>query len=108
MLIVKLAHIVHGPHGPPFYKLLSELEEEYYDLKRKGYTGEGFHSDGHRLQGSRLNEFQGRRRGLAAAEKRLAQQRMIGRGGVLGGTMATGKSMREAVAQVGPMRNINS
>lgn len=100
---MQLTHIVHGPHDAPFYKLLSELEEEYYDLKRKGYSGEGFHSDGHRLQGSRLNEFQGRRRGLAAAEKRLAQQRLIGRGGVLGGTMPSGMPMREAVAEVGLM-----
>lgn len=96
----QLTHIVHGPHDTSFYKLLAELEEEYYDLKRKGYTGEGFHSDGNRLQGTRLNEYEGRRRGLAAAEKRMKQQLIMGRGGVLGGSKVTDKSMREIVAEV--------
>jgi len=36
----QLTHIEHGPHDASFYKLLAVLEEEYYDLKRKGYSGE--------------------------------------------------------------------
>ena len=92
---------MHGPHDASFYKLLGELEEEYYDLKRKGYEGEGFHSAGNRLNGMRVNEYEGRRKGLAAAEKRLAQQKAMGRGGVLGGSSRTaGKTMREIVAEV--------
>ena len=35
----KLTHIEHGAHNATFYKLLGELEEEYWDLKRKGYSG---------------------------------------------------------------------
>jgi hypothetical protein len=95
---------VHGPHDASFYKLLAELEEEYYDLKRKGYSGEGFHSDGNRLQGLRLNEYEGRKKGLAAAEKRLQQQRVMGRGGVLGGSKVAGKTMREIVAEAAERR----
>ncbi len=95
---------MHSPHDASFYKLLAELEEEYYDLKRKGYSGEGFHSDGNRLQGLRLNEYEGRKKGLAAAEKRLQQQRVMGRGGVLGGSKVVGKTMREIVAEAAERR----
>lgn len=35
----QLVHNEIGPHNAAFYKLLSELEEEFYDLKRKGYSG---------------------------------------------------------------------
>jgi len=35
----QLTHIEHGPHDASFYKLLAELEEEFYELKRKGYSG---------------------------------------------------------------------
>lgn len=34
-----MTHNVFGPHDAKFYKLLGELEEEYYELKRKGYSG---------------------------------------------------------------------
>lgn len=47
-----------------------------------------------------MNEYEGKKRGLAAAEKRLARQRVMGRGGVLGGSKVTGKTMREIVAEV--------
>ncbi|BEJ13840.1 hypothetical protein CspHIS471_0310140 [Cutaneotrichosporon sp. HIS471] len=104
VMLHELTHIVHGPHDASFYKLLAELEEEYYDLKRKGFSGEGFHSDGNRLQGTRLNEYEGRRRGLAAAEKRFQQQKVMGRGGVLGGSGAGRKSMREIVAEAAERR----
>lgn len=97
----QLTHNVHGPHDAKFYKLLGELEEEFYDLKRKGYEGEGFHSAGHHLQGLRVNEYEGRRKGLAAAEKRLQTQKAMGKGGVLGGSVRNqGKTMREIVAEV--------
>ncbi|EKC97956.1 zinc ion binding protein [Trichosporon asahii var. asahii CBS 8904] len=102
--LVLLTHIVHGPHDDKFYKLLGELEEEYYGLKSKGYSGEGFNSDGHRLNGVRVNEYEGKKRGLAAAERRLARQRVMGRGGVLGGSKVTGKTMREIVAEAAERR----
>ena len=40
---------MHGPHDQTFYSFLSGLEEEYYELKRSGYAGEGFFSNGRRL-----------------------------------------------------------
>jgi hypothetical protein len=42
---------VHGPHDQTFYSFLSRLQEEYYELKRSGYAGEGFFTNGHRLGG---------------------------------------------------------
>ncbi|WVF69288.1 hypothetical protein IAT40_004064 [Kwoniella sp. CBS 6097] len=104
VMLHELTHNVHGPHDAKFYKLLGELEEEYYDLKRKGYSGEGFHSSGNKLNGLRVNEYEGRAKGLAAAEKRIAQQRAIGRGGKLGGTGTGGKSMKELVAEAAERR----
>ncbi|WWC70577.1 uncharacterized protein I206_104528 [Kwoniella pini CBS 10737] len=105
VMLHELTHNVHGPHDAKFYKLLEELEEEYYELKRKGFSGEGFHSEGNKLSGLKLNEYEGKAKGLAAAEKRLQQQRMIGRGGVLGGSRNTsGKSMKELIAEAAERR----
>ncbi|WVR06218.1 hypothetical protein IAU60_003248 [Kwoniella sp. DSM 27419] len=104
VMLHELTHNVHGPHDAKFYKLLGEIEEEYYDLKRKGYSGDGFHSDGNRLNGTKLSEYEGRARGLAAAEKRMARQKVIGRGGVLGGTRTEGKSMKDLVADAAERR----
>lgn len=42
----------------------------------------------------------GKAKGLAAAEKRLATQRKIGKGGVLGGSGTGGKTMKELIAEV--------
>jgi hypothetical protein len=42
----------------------------------------------------------GKAKGLAAAEKRLATQRKIGKGGVLGGSGTGGKTMKEVIAEV--------
>lgn len=62
--------------------------------------GEGFHSAGNTLAGRKTNEYEGRAVGLAAAEKRLAVQRKIGKGGVLGGRDVKGRSMKEVIAEV--------
>jgi len=119
---------VYGPHDAQFYKLLGELEEEWHELKRSGYsgqsltirrqaflflqsgltlfsyyTGEGFLSEGKRLGGSHGTPLHiGRIKALEAAEKRVAKQRLIGKGGKLGagpGSRA-GKSMREVLLEV--------
>lgn len=97
---LQLTHNEHGPHSAQFYKLLAELEEEFYELKRKGYSGEGFHSAGNHLSGLKVDEYHGRAKGLAAAEKRLAVQRTIGKGGVLGGSSTRGRTMKEVLAEV--------
>lgn len=39
VLMAQLTHIEQGPHDARFYKILGELEEEFYELKRKGYAG---------------------------------------------------------------------
>jgi hypothetical protein len=116
-------HNVHGPHDASFYKLLGELEEEWYDLKRKGYsgthllfplipaliipqhgTGDGFQSDGARLGGSpAIPQHIGRIKGLEAAERRAQKSSLMGKGGRLGGSGPVGgvvKSPREMAVEV--------
>jgi hypothetical protein len=64
---------VHGPHDQNFYNFLSRLEEEYYELKRTGYSGEGFFSNGRKLgEGIPQNVpvYLARQRALQAAERR--------------------------------------
>jgi hypothetical protein len=119
---------VHGPHDAKFYKLLGELEEEWHELKRSGYSGQSFHyqasgsfclyksahsspyyagegflSEGKRLGGSHGTPLHiGRIKALEAAEQRVAKQKLIGKGGKLGagpGSRA-GRSMREVLLEV--------
>ncbi|ODN95233.1 elongation factor 3 [Cryptococcus wingfieldii CBS 7118] len=104
VMLHELTHIVHGPHAAPFYTLLKELEEEYYALKTKGYSGDGFHSDGHHLGAVRRNEYDGKKKGLAAAEERLGRAKLLGKGGKLGGSGSAGKSMKELVAEAAERR----
>lgn len=70
-MLHELSHIVHGPHDANFHALWNQLRDEHEGLLRKGYTGEGFLSDGHRLGGGRqLPMHEARRLARAAAEKR--------------------------------------
>lgn len=48
-MLHELTHNVRVPHDQTFYDFLSRLQEEYYELKRTGYAGEGFFSKGRRL-----------------------------------------------------------
>ena len=64
---------MHGPHDDTFYKCLAGLESEYEDLRRSGYSGEGFHSAGVRLgvgTSHNLPPHLARLKALEAAEKR--------------------------------------
>ena len=73
ILSPQLTHNVHGPHDDSFYKYLAGLESEYEDLKRSGYSGEGFHSPGIRLgvgASHNLPPHLARLKALEAAEKR--------------------------------------
>lgn len=73
VLLIQLTHIVHGPHDDSFYNYLAGLESEYEDLKRSGYSGEGFHSPGTRLgvgTSHNLPPYLARIKALEAAEKR--------------------------------------
>ena len=61
---------MHGPHDEKFYALWNRLRSEHETLVRKGYTGEGFLSTGHKLGGRRIPMHEARRRVRSAAEKR--------------------------------------
>ena len=69
-MLHELSHIVHGPHDAKFQALWNQLRDEHEALVRKGYTGEGFLSDGHRLGGRHTPLHEARRLARAAAEKR--------------------------------------
>ena len=72
-MLHELTHNKHGPHDATFYAFLSTLEEEYYDLQRKGYIGDGFQSIGSTLgppQGMSLSDHVKRSKALEEAEKR--------------------------------------
>jgi hypothetical protein len=67
---------------------------------RADNPGEGFNSSGTPLSGLKKDEYHGKLTGLAAAEKRLAVQKKIGKGGVLGGSSVNGRSMKDVLAEV--------
>ncbi|KAJ2058946.1 hypothetical protein GGI17_004730 [Coemansia sp. S146] len=48
-MLHELVHIVRGPHDAEFYRILDELKGEAEVLLAKGYTGDGFFSDGNRV-----------------------------------------------------------
>ena len=48
-LLHELSHIVFGPHDAAFNNLWNELRDEHQSLLFKGYTGEGFLSQGQKL-----------------------------------------------------------
>ncbi|KAF6754332.1 WLM domain-containing protein [Ephemerocybe angulata] len=105
-MLHELTHNVHGPHDDKFYKFLSSLQDEYDELQRKGYSGEGFFTPGQRLGGSTHNPalHVGRLKALEAAEKRRQVSRVLGEGNPRrlggGGTM----SPRELAAQAAERR----
>lgn len=86
----QLTHNVHGPHDDAFYKYLAGLESEYEDLRRSGYSGEGFHSRGVRLgvgTSHNLPPHLAKLKALEAAEKRRTKDSGGGRrlgGGEIG------------------------
>ena len=79
-MLHEMAHIVVGPHNDEFQALWTQLRKEYDALVMKGYTGEGFLSDGHRLGGRRLPRHEARRLARVAAEKRQSHQMYTGTG----------------------------
>ncbi|KAI8807348.1 WLM domain-containing protein [Cladochytrium replicatum] len=76
-MLHELAHNVHGPHDAKFYALLSKLEEEYYALVARGYTGEGFDARGDRVGiglSHNLPLHLARKRAADAAEERMRKR----------------------------------
>lgn len=103
VLTIRLSHIVHGPHDEHFHKLWNQLREEYEQLIRKGYTGEGFLSEGRKLGGGRIPMHEAKRRARAAAEKR--QTLTAGSGQKLGGApVRRGQDIRKVIADAATRR----
>lgn len=103
ILSKRLCHIVHGPHDEPFHTLWNQLRTEHEQLLRKGYTGEGFLSTGHKLGGARIPMHEARRQARLAAEKRKALT--AGSGQKLGGTgVRRGEDIRKVIADAAQRR----
>ncbi len=99
----RLSHNVHGPHDAQFHALWNQLREEHEHLIRKGYTGEGFLSEGKKLGGKRIPIDEARRRARAAAEKRKVLTQ--GSGQRLGGApVMRGTDMRSVIADAASRR----
>lgn len=110
-MLHELTHNVHGPHDDKFYKFLSGLQDEYEQLVRTGYAGEGFFSKGHRLGGNASHsvpQHMSRAKALEAAEKRRRAAQVLGGGGRRVGTGSSstrnGRSLRELAARAAELR----
>lgn len=104
-MLHELSHIVHGPHDAKFHALWEQLRDEHEGLVRKGYTGEGFLSDGHRLGGrGQIPMHEARRLARAAAEKRRVLS--AGSGQRLGGAgPQPGQDIRRVIVSAVERRN---
>ena len=103
-MLHELSHNVHGPHDAKFHALWDQLRKEYEGLLSKGYTGEGFLSDGHVLGGRRVPRDEARRIARAAAEKR--QTLTAGSGQKLGGApVRAGVDIRTVIVDAIERRN---
>jgi hypothetical protein len=105
-LLHELSHIVWGPHDNNFHNLWNELRDEHQSLIAKGYSGEGFLSQGQKLGGKRIPLDEMRRQARIAAERRKATINLNGGGRRLGGQpTARGVDMRKVIADAAKRRN---
>jgi hypothetical protein len=104
-MLHELSHNVHGPHNAQFHALWDQLRKEYEALLSKGYTGEGFLSEGHKLGGrGGVPRDEARRIARAAAEKRRTLY--SGSGQRLGGApVRAGTDIREVIVNAIERRN---
>ncbi|KAI0109129.1 WLM-domain-containing protein [Nemania sp. FL0031] len=103
-MLHELAHNVHGPHDAKFHALWNQLRDEHLSLTLKGYTGEGFLSDGHRLGGRTMPMDEARRLARAAAEQRRTLS--SGSGQRLGGIgPRPGQDIRKTITDAVESRN---
>lgn len=104
-MLHELAHIVHGPHNGDFHALWDQLRDEHEALAMKGYTGEGFLSNGRVLGGRGMVPMhEARRLARQAAEKR--QVLAAGSGQRLGGQAPRpGADIRRIIANAAERRN---
>ncbi|KAJ5887529.1 hypothetical protein N7495_007570 [Penicillium taxi] len=102
-MLHELCHIVHGPHHREFHALWNQLRDEHEELAIKGYTGEGFLSQGKRLGGNRIPIDEARRQARAAAELRRVLSKNSGKR--LGGApVLRGTDMRKVRADAAQRR----
>ncbi|TVY44583.1 DNA-dependent metalloprotease [Lachnellula occidentalis] len=96
-MLHELAHNEIGPHNAAFHALWDQLRKEFDALMSKGYTGEGFMSDGHKLGGAgRIPMTEARRVARAAAERRRTLS--SGSGQKLGGRpVLAGTDIRKVI-----------
>ncbi|RNJ55136.1 hypothetical protein D7B24_008912 [Verticillium nonalfalfae] len=108
-MLHELSHIVHGPHDGKFHALWNQLRDEHMGLVMKGYTGEGFLSEGHRLGGGGQKPVhEARRLARAAAERRRARGAgtVAAAGQRLGGAAPRpGQDIRRTIAGAAERRN---
>jgi hypothetical protein len=98
-LLHELSHIVWGPHDNNFHNLWNELRDEHQSLIAKGYSGDGFLSQGQKLGGKRVPLDEMRRNARLSAERRRASSSVNAGGRRLGGqTVARGVDMRRVIA----------
>lgn len=104
-LLHELSHIVFGPHNADFNNLWNELRDEHQSLLMKGYTGEGFLSQGQKLGGKRIPLDEMRRQARSAAEKRKATTNQNAGGHRLGGaSVARNVDMRKVISDAATRR----
>lgn len=110
-MLHELAHNKRGPHDEIFYKVLSELEEDWYEMRRNGgwMQGDGFDSHGRTLGnleglGPAMQNVPVRQAAQKAAEmaERRRRAEELSRGGPrrLGGLATTGLGVAGAPAQL--------
>lgn len=107
-MLHELCHIVHGPHDGKFHALWDQLRDEHEGLVMKGYTGEGFLSEGHKLGGrSGVPPPEAKRLARIAAEQRARQAQLSrGSGQKLGGApLHRGQDVRSVILNAVQRRN---
>ncbi|KAK3669845.1 hypothetical protein LTR78_010303 [Recurvomyces mirabilis] len=111
-MLHELSHNVWGEHDSNFHRLWDELRDEHETLIRKGYTGEGFLSEGHKVGGVGRHGIppphEMRQLARASAEKRQSRGTLSkGSGQRLGGTPlhAHGGDVRSVIASSVLRRN---
>jgi hypothetical protein len=104
-LLHELSHIVFGPHNADFNNLWNELRDEHQSLLSKGYSGDGFLSQGQKLGGKRVPLDEMRRKARIAAEKRKGTTNANAGGHRLGGAPVTRMvDMRKVIADAASRR----
>ena len=105
-LLHELSHIMFGPHNADFNNLWNELRDEHQSLLMKGYSGEGFLTQGKKLGGKRVPLDEMRRQARIAAEKRKSTTNANAGGHRLGGaSVDRGVDMRRVIADAASRRS---